>query len=478
MQSLVDTLNDLLWTYSLIPILLAAGLYFSWRLGFVQLRRFPSLFGVLRSSTVGREESISSFKAFATSLGSKVGTGNIIGVATALVLGGPGAVFWMWVVAFLGMATAMIEATLAQVYKRRDTVDGKNVFRGGPAYYLESGLGMRKLGVLFSLLLIFGGFAFAMLQANSMAAVTEEAFGIPPIITGVAVAILLGMVVAGGIRRIATVAEVIVPFMALGYVAVALLVMAHNLPEIPGIFVDIFAHAFGLRQGAAGLTGWLISQALLNGVRRGMYSNDAGAGSAPNFAATADVAHPGNQGYIQALGVFADTMIVCTATAVMVLLSGKLEPGSTLKGAELTSQALRVHLGGFGPAFIAVALSLFAFTSAIGNYYQGENGLVFIEGDHRFTVIFKVLLIASVFAGTLIDAGLAWDLADVAQGTMALVNVYAIARLSPVAIAALRDYERQQRAGREPEFDPGSVPAMGSLHPGVWDARTPDAISR
>lgn len=475
-QSVVDALNDLLWTYSLVPILLGAGLFLSWRLGFPQVRRFTGLFTVLRRSTGGRDESISSFKAFATSLGSKVGTGNIIGVATALVLGGPGAVFWMWVVAFVGMATAMTEATLAQVYKRRDTVDGKNVFRGGPAYYLEAGLGQRRLGVVFSLLLVFGGFAFAMLQANSMAAVTQEAFGVPSIATGVAVAVLLGLVVAGGIRRIATVAEVIVPFMALGYVAVALVVMAMNLGELPGVFADIVAHAFGLREGVAGLTGWAVSAALLNGVRRGMYSNDAGAGSAPNFAATADVPHPGDQGYIQALGVFVDTMIVCTATAVMVLLSGTLQPGSSVPGAELASQALREHVGPFGPAFIAIALSLFAFTSAIGNYYQGENGLVFIEGDHRFTLVFKVLLIASVFAGTLIDAGMAWDMADVAQGTMALVNVYAILRLSPVAVAALRDYERQQRAGQPAVFDPTCVPAMGHLHPGVWDTRVPDAI--
>lgn len=481
MEQIVYALNDLLWSWLLVPMLLSVGLFFTIRTGALQVRRLPALFATLAGSTRDRrEQSISPFKALATSLGSKVGTGNIIGVAVALALGGPGAVFWMWVVAFVGMATAMVEATLAQVYKRRDAVDGKNVFRGGPAYYLAGGLNMRWLGVVFSLMLVFGGFAFAMLQASSMASALEGTFSISPLVTGFIAATIFGMVIAGGIRRIATFAELVVPFMALAYVAVALIVVLLHLPQVPALIGNIVTSAFGIQQGAAGFTGWAVSQALLNGVRRGMYSNDAGAGSAPNFAATADVDHPGNQGYIQAVGVFLDTMVICTCTALIVMLAGGVLDGpiDSPDGAAMVSAAMSQHVGAWGAGFVAMALCLFAFTSALGNFYQGENGLLFIRGNHRWGPAFKAALIASLFVGAQLQQSLAWDMADVAQGLMACVNCYALVRLSSVAVSVIKDYDQRRRAGGEMVFDPETVTIRGELHPGVWDERPSDAITK
>jgi alanine or glycine:cation symporter, AGCS family len=467
----VDYLNYFLWKNILVWVLLGAGIYFTVRLRVVQFRRLPSLFGVLRHSAHSdRDETISSFKAFATSLGSKVGTGNIVGVAVAIKLGGPGAVFWMWVVAFLGMATAMVEATLAQVFKQRDPADGLNVFRGGPAFYYQRGLGSRKMGVAFSVLLLTAMFVFAMLKANSIASSARVAFGLPTFVTGFFATILLAAVVSGGIRRIATFSEFLVPIMAISYVFVALMICLANITELPRIFATIVTSAFGIGSAAGGASGWLVSQAMLNGVRRGMFSNDAGSGNAPNFAATADVKHPGHQAYVQALGVFFDTIIICTATAMVILLSKTLRAGMNVSGSELTQVAMREHVGRAGPIFIAISLMFFAFASALGNYYQGENALVFLDGSHAHLRVFKWFLIAAFFTGSLVKTEFIWDLADIAQGFTAMLNIWALWRMREIAITVIKDFEDQQVAGHDPVFDRRLIPELDSrIAPGVWE---------
>ena len=474
LESTVDWLNTALWTWLMTPLLLGAGIYFTIRLRFLQIRGFPHMLHVIRRSTRAAHGGISSFGAFTTSLAARVGTGNIAGVATALVVGGPGAVFWMWVVAFIGMCTAMIEATLAQVYKHRDE-DEPVLFRGGPAYYMQRGLGSRAMGVAFSIALIVAfGLVFSAVQANSIALAVDEAWGVPTGVTGGLVLIAAAAVIFGGIRRIATVAEFVVPIMAAAYLAVGLLVVATNLSAVPDALLLIVQSAFGFGEVAGGAIGYSIAQALQNGARRGLFSNEAGQGSAPNAAATADVDHPAVQGYVQSLGVFVDTIIVCTTTALIILLSG-VYTGSFVDGVyagdafgvELTQNALADSVGAWGTTFIAVALVFFAFTSILANYYYGETSLLFINrGDHRILTPFRVVVLGMIMFGALVNASLIWDMADVAMGFMALLNLVAILLLSRKAFAVIDDYELQRQGGVEPMFTRGRIPEIT----GVLDA--------
>jgi AGCS family alanine or glycine:cation symporter len=478
LEDAVSFLNTALWTWLMTPLLLGAGIYFTVRLRFLQVRGFGHMVQVMRSSTRTEHGGISSFGAFATSLAARVGTGNIAGVATALVVGGPGAIFWMWVVAFIGMCTAMIEATLAQVYKHRDE-DEPALFRGGPAYYMQRGLGSRPMGVAFSLaLLVAFGLVFNAVQANSIAGAAAEAWGVPEWVSGVLVAIAAGAVIFGGIRRIAVVAELVVPVMALAYLAVGLLVVVVNLGDVPAAMGLIVSSAFGAGEVAGGAIGYTVAQAIQNGAKRGLFSNEAGQGSAPNAAATADVRHPAVQGYVQSLGVFVDTIIICTTTALIILLSGVYVGGFTdgvydtanPTGVALTQNALSDSVGAWGAPFIAVALVFFAFTSVLANYYYGETSLLFINsGNHRALPWLRAAVLVMVLFGALVKATLVWDMADVAMGFMSLLNLVAILLLSRRAFAVIGDYELQRRSGQVPAFSRDRLPDLADeVEPDVW----------
>lgn len=455
MTMIVDFLNTVFWGYVLIYGLIAVGVYFTIRLRFQQVLNFGEM---VRSVTAARSEDrqgISPFQALCTSLASRVGTGNIAGVAVALVLGGPGAIFWMWVVAFVGMATAYAESTLAQLYKVKDKGDADAIYRGGPAFYIARGLGMPWLGAVFSVCLIISfGLVFNAVQANSVADAMEGAFGLPKLTTGLILAALTAVVIFGGIRQIARVAEYIVPFMAGLYLLVALIVVVMNISEVPAMLWQIIGNAFGLIEVAGGVTGG-VAAAMLNGVKRGLFSNEAGMGSAPNIAAAATPTphHPSSQGFVQAFGVFIDTILVCTATALMILLSGVYTPGGELTGAQLTQSALADHIGGAGPVFVAVAIFFFAFTSIIGNYAYSEMALTFLGiGNRTGMIALRCLVLVMVIWGALQAVATVFNIADASMGLMATINLVAIVALSGSVVVLTRNYFEQRRAGQVPVF--------------------------
>jgi alanine or glycine:cation symporter, AGCS family len=389
---MLDFLNEILWSYVLIYGLVAAGLLFTIGSSFVQFRYFGAMFNILRQAFHHEAGHLSSFQALMLSVAGRVGAGNIAGVAVAIALGGPGAVFWMWMIGLIGMATSYFECTLAQLYKNYEP-DG--TFRGGPAYYIERGLGQKWLAGLFSiLLLVTFGFSFSALQSFTVASSFGDAFGIPTLATGIALVIVLGLIIFGGIKRIATAAEVIVPVMAIGYILIALAVVLLNIGELPAAFLLIVKSAFGLEPAFGGGIGAAIAM----GVRRGLFSNEAGLGSAPNVAAVAYVRHPGNQGIVQAFSVFIDTLIICSCTAFMVLLSEIYSPEiQESSGVALTQSALANHVGEWGRSFVSIALMLFAFSSMIYNYYLGENSLNFFSEENKTLFNgFRVLPLALV----------------------------------------------------------------------------------
>ncbi|QFI56732.1 alanine/glycine:cation symporter family protein [Aeromonas simiae] len=473
MDTLIALLNDLLWGAVLIYLLIGVGVFFTLRLGFIQLRHFRHMFSVLRNSRKSDQAGISSFQALCTSLAARVGTGNLAGVAVALYLGGPGAIFWMWLIAFIGMSTAFVESALAQLYKVKDE-DGN--YRGGPAYYMERGLGMRWMGVLFSLCLLLAfGLVFNAVQANSISLAMNVAFGIPDWISGIALVLLASLIIFGGIRSVARFAEMVVPFMALAYIAMALVIVALNITELPGIFALIIKSAFGFEQAGSGALGYAISQAMINGIKRGLFSNEAGMGSAPNAAATATPypPHPASQGYVQMLGVFMDTIVICTCTAAIILLSGQFEPGSGITGVELTQRALSSQVGSWGNSFIAAAIFFFAFTSIVANYSYAETNLVFLERNHKVgLILFRLVVLGMVMFGSVGELPTVWAMADVSMALMAIVNLVAILLLSGVAIKLAKDYNDQLKLGKVPTFDANKYPEIREqLEPGIWDDR-------
>ncbi|MEP4465148.1 alanine/glycine:cation symporter family protein, partial [Marinobacter alexandrii] len=385
MTAVVDFLNSILWGYVLVYGLLAVGVFFTIRLGGLQFLHFGEMIRAIRGSRESDVHGISPFQALCTSLASRVGTGNLAGVAVALYLGGAGAIFWMWMVALVGMATGYAESTLAQLYKRRD---GKGQYRGGPAVYIARGLGAPWAGGIFAVCLIVSfGLVFNAVQANSIADAMKGAFGIPKLWVGVAVAVLAGVVIFGGLRSIVRFAELVVPFMAGSYVLIALGILVANYDQVGDVLALIVNSAFGLSEATGGVAG-SVTAAMLNGIKRGLFSNEAGMGSAPNIAATATPAphHPSSQGLVQAFGVFIDTIVICTATAVMILLSGVLEPGNGVTGTQLTQDAMAGHIGEFGNYFIAIAILFFAFTSIVANYTYAENALVYLGGDNALAL--------------------------------------------------------------------------------------------
>ncbi len=472
MDAVIDFLNTIFWGYVLIYGLLAVGVFFTLRLGFLQIVHFPEMIRAIRGSRSADREGISPFQALCTSLASRVGTGNLAGVAVALYLGGAGAIFWMWMVAFVGMATAYAESTLAQLYKVRNE-DGQ--FRGGPAFYIARGLGAPWAASIFSVCLILSfGLIFNAVQANSISSAVEAAFGIPKIAVGLGIAVLAGIVIFGGIRGIARFAELVVPFMAGAYVLVALAVMALNIGEVPDVLMHIVRSAFGLEEAVGGVAG-SVAAAMLNGVKRGLFSNEAGMGSAPNAAATAspDPHHPSSQGFVQAFGVFIDTIVICTATAVMILLSGALEPGSGLTGTELTQAALTVHLGAFGTYFVAIAIFFFAFTSIVANYAYAENALTYLGvGHHAGLTALRIAALAMVVWGALQSVATVFNAADASMGLMASINLVAILLLSGTVAKLTKDYLEQRRAGLTPHFHAAKYPELkGEFDPTIWTER-------
>ncbi|WP_324738186.1 sodium:alanine symporter family protein [Pseudoalteromonas sp. CuT4-3] len=470
MTDIINSISALLWGQVLVYLLIAAGVFFTIRLGFIQFVQFPHMFKVMFGSRKCGGDEISSFQAFCTSLAARVGTGNMAGVAVALYLGGPGAIFWMWLIALIGMATSFAESTLAQAYKTKDA-DGN--FRGGPAYYMERGLGKRCMGVLFSLCLILAfGLVFNAVQSNSIAAAFEVAFDVPKYIVGIALVIGSGIIIFGGLKTISRFAEMVVPFMALAYLLVAIYVCAINFTALPDVIVLIIKSAFGLEQAGAGAIGYGVTQAMIQGIKRGLFSNEAGMGSAANAAATATPypPHPASQGYVQMLGVFIDTIVICTATASLILLSNQLVPESAVLGIELTQAALQEHVGDWGTYFIAIAILFFAFTSIVANYSYAETNLMFLEHNStKGMFIFRLLVLGMVMFGAIGELGIIWTLADISMGLMAIVNVVALFMLSGVVVWLSKDYNAQNKQGVLPTFDKDKHPKLAKeVDPNAW----------
>lgn len=457
LQHIIDVTNDLLWTYIMIAVLIACALYFTVRSGFVQFRMIGEMIRQLANSNERHHEQgkhISPFQAFAVSLASRVGTGNLAGVATAIAVGGPGAVFWMWVIALIGSANAFIESTLAQLYKRRT----EDSFIGGPAYYILHGLKCRWMAVLFSVLTILTfGFAFNTVQSNTLCEAVENAFGISHVYIGIAITVMTLIIIFGGIQRIAKVSSVIVPIMALGYILLALTIVVLNISQLPAVLELIFKNAFGVEQVVGGGVG----AALMQGIKRGLFSNEAGMGSAPNVAATASTSHPVKQGLIQSLGVFTDTLIICSCTAFIILMSG-FEFGGEMDGIRLTQEALTVQIGSAGRIFVAIAIFFFAFSSIIGNYYYGEANIKFVSSSKKVLNIYRTLVCVMVMGGAIMSLQTVWSLADLTMGLMTLCNIAAIALLGGQVFTLLKDYRKQKSEGKDPVFRKSEIKEFAS----------------
>ncbi len=458
-------LNDLLWGKVLIFVLIPLGLWFTIASGAVQFRYFGHMFAIMGQAFRHEQGRLSSFQALTLSVAGRVGGGNIVGVAVAISLGGPGAIFWMWMVGLIGMATSFFECSLAQLYKRQDS---EGVFRGGPAYYIEHGLGQRWLAVLFSiLLLVTFGLAFVALQSYVVAGSMRDSIGLPSWASGLLLVTMLGGIVFGGIKRIASVTEWLVPIMGISYLLVALIVIGLNLSRVPEMITLIVQNAFGYGPALGGGVG----AAIILGIKRGLFSNEAGLGSAPNVAAVAWVPHPGAQGVVQAFSVFIDTLLMCTCTAVIILLAGM--DGDVSNPVALTQNALATHVGEWGRIFVSIALLLFAFSSIMYNYYLGENSINYLGGDSKKQVIvFRALVLGLVFWGSVQDLGTVFAFADLTMGLLALVNLVAITLLWPVARRLLKDYDSKRReVGGEPVLNPDDFNDL-DIDPQAWPAAT------
>ena len=466
LNSAIGSINDFLWTYIIIVVLVGCGLWFTLMTGFIQLRALPEMV-LLLAGDLGRRPSgrkaISSFQAFCVSTASRVGVGNIAGVAIAIVTGGPGAVFWMWVIAFIGTATGFVESTLAQIYK---IPRGHGLFHGGPAYYIQNALGQPGIAKLFAVLIsVTFGLIYVSVQANTIALSMEKAFGVDTYIMGGILAVLSGAVIFGGIHRIAGFTTLLVPLMAGIYLFIAIAVIILHIEEVPGMFALILHDAFRPQAAVGGGIGTVI----LTGVRRGLFSNEAGEGSIPNAAATAHVTHPVKQGLVQAFGVYVDTWFVCSATAFIVLLTGQYTIGGETTGIALAQDSLASVFGSGASSLLAILIFLFAFSSVVGNYYYGEINIHFFgQNTHLALILYRIAVIGMVFFGCIAALPLVWNLADLFMAMICLTNLYALARLAPRARIALRDYSEQKRAGKNPVFNPAVMPSAQGIT--AWDA--------
>ena len=470
---MLNALNGLIWSPALIYLCLGAGLYFSIRTRFMQVRGVREMVRLMwegDSSHAG----VSSFQAFAMSLSGRVGIGNIAGVATAIAAGGPGAVFWMWVMAFLGASTAYVESTLAQIYKEKDD-EGR--YRGGPAYYIEKAMGQRWYAWLFAVVTVMAtGLLLPGVQANGIATSMNVAWGVAPWVIAPLLAIALALIIFGGVKRIAHFAQIVVPFMAIAYLLVALVIMALNIEQVPSMLALVFKSAFGLDAGFGAVLGLAVQW----GVKRGIYSNEAGQGTGPHAAAAAEVSHPAKQGYVQAFSVYVDTLLVCSATAFMILSTGMynvVHPDGSMivnalpgieAGPGFAQAAVESVLPGYGAGFVALALLFFAFTTIVAYYYMAETNIAYINRKiHRpwMILVLRIAILGAVVMGVMRSTGAAWTLGDIGVGLMAWLNIIAILILQKPALIALRDYERQKKAGVDPTFDPD---ALGIRNADLW----------
>ncbi|WP_376697392.1 alanine/glycine:cation symporter family protein [Wenzhouxiangella sp. EGI_FJ10305] len=469
---MLAAVTDFLWTYVLVAVLITIGVILTVASRFVQIRYFVEMFRVLGQAFKHHPGHVSSFQALTLSVAGRVGAGNVAGVAVAITLGGPGAVFWMWVVGLIGMATSFFECSLAQAFKVAEFKT--STYRGGPAYYMERGLGSRKLGMIFTLLLLFTfGLAFVALQSFTASSSLEEAFDIPMHITGIVMTIVVGLTIFGGVQRISRVTEIIVPVMAVAYVLVALGVVGVNYAEVPGVLALIVKSAFGLEEAVGGGIG----AAIMMGVRRGLFSNEAGLGSAPNVAAVAFVPHPVNQGIVQSFSVFIDTAIICTATALIILISGIHETSAVDDGVVLTQLALQDHVGPWGQTFVSVILTLFAFSSILYNFYLGENSSSWMTPDNPiFFIVFRLLMLVLILWGSMQDLTTVFSFADLTMALLAVFNLIALALLMKVGFRLMNDYDEQWRAGKIPIFDPDKFPDLNIDREAWKDAA--DAVDR
>ncbi|WP_051396359.1 alanine/glycine:cation symporter family protein [Ignatzschineria larvae DSM 13226] len=449
---LVGPLNDFIWTYILVAFLIILGIYFTIRTRFIQIRLFKEMFRLTVEKNPS-DDGVSAFQAFTISAASRVGTGNIAGVALAIAIGGPGAVFWMWVIAIIGMATAFIESTLAQVYKVKDG----DTFRGGPAYYMQKALGWKNLGIIFAILLtITFGFIFNSVQSNTIAQSFHSVFGIDTIVIGALLVIATGLIIFGGVRRVVHFTQICVPVMAVFYIGIALYVVAVNITEVPRMFMLIVENAFGIQEFAGGGLG----MAILQGTRRGLFSNEAGMGSVPNAAATANVSHPAKQGLVQSLGVFFDTIVICSATAFIILLSGIYADGTSAGGVVLTQNSLAQQVGDWAQYFVAIAIFFFAFSSIIGNYYYGETNIEFIKSNTTALLFYRLIVLMMVMFGAVMSMGIVWSLADLFMGLMTIINLVVIAILGKIAFKVADDFYRQLKEKKNPVFKADSIPGL------------------
>lgn len=449
LETIVSFVNELLWKYVLVVGLVGFGILFSIRLGFPQITRFGTaakrVFGGVFKKEESKEGSMSSFQALATSIAAQIGTGNVAGVATAITLGGPGAVFWMWVSAFFGMSTIFIEATLAQKYREVDS-DGQLV--GGPAYYIRNGMGSKGLASFFAISLVIAlGFVGNMVQSNSIAGAVSTAFGIPQLIVGIGIAIVAGLIFIGGMKRIASFAEMVVPIMAVIYIVGSIIVMIMFRGSIGSTFKEIFVGAFDPEAVLGGAAGIGIMKAVRFGIARGLFSNEAGMGSTPNSHAVADVNHPAEQGLSAMIAVFIDTILVCSATAIVVISTGAHNLG--LEGAAITQEAFTIAFGTFGQIFLAICLTFFAFTTVVGWYYFGENNIRFLFKGKNALRVYQVIVLIFIVLGSYQKVGLVWDLADMFNGIMVIPNLIALLVLFKESKEILLDYDNQLSKGEK-----------------------------
>ena len=463
--SVVGSINNIIWSYVLIGMLVSIGIYFTLATKFVQIRLLGEMFRLMTKNvgSKGDKHKVSSFQAFCISTASRVGVGNIAGIAIAVISGGPGAIFWMWVIAIIGSATGFIESTLAQVYK---VDDGRGGFRGGPAYYLKNALGQKGVAVFFAILIsITFGLVFNSVQANTIALATQTAFGIDRMTMGLVLAAMTAVTIFGGVKRIAKVSEVLVPVMAGIYILVAIYITITNISHLPTVLGTIITNAFS----ADAVLGGGLGAAMLAGFKRGLFSNEAGMGSVPNAAAAADVSHPAQQGLIQALGVFFDTLIVCSCSAFIVLMTEGYNTFG-LTGIELVQRALELHLGSFAPSLLAIFVFLFAFTSIVGNYYYGESNIEFLHSSKAWLTGFRLCVVGMVLFGSVAKIALVWDMADLFMGLMAITNLIAIVFLSKHAFIVLKDYCAQRKQGiSDPIFHADIMPNQKGIE--LWKGK-------
>lgn len=475
MTDFLNSLNSIIWSEAMILLCIGAGIYFSIATKFLQVTNFRDMLRLLFAKATN-DSGVSSFQAFAIALCGRIGTGNIVGVATAIAMGGPGAIFWMWMIAILGAATAYIEATLGQIYKEKK--DGE--YRGGPAYYIEKGMGVKWYALLFAIVTIIStGLLLPSVQSNSISSGIQTAFDIPTHYTAIALVILTVMIISGGIKRISKFSEIIIPIMGGGYIILALIIVGMNYEQIPAMFALIFKSAFGMEEAFGGVIGAAIAW----GVKRGIYSNEAGQGTAPHAAAAAAVSHPAKQGLVQAFSIYVDTLLVCTATAFMILITGQYNvtpkdaavivenlPGVDYTG--FTQYAIASEFPAMGKAFVAIALFCFAFTTIIAYYYMAETNFAYLDKNNKYFKygkwVIAAMVLFSTYYGAVKTADAAWTLGDIGVGSMAWLNLIAILILRKPALKALKDYRAQKKAGKDPHFNPTD---LGIKNADYWEKK-------